>query len=429
MANGKLARSVSIIGAGYTPLGNVSESPEMKDLTERELFAWASMEAMENGHVRAKDIDAYYVGVSGPNYDSRFKSAAPFFGDWIGMHDKPTLFHDEACGSSAFGLEQAVLAVASGKYDCVISGAVNINTSVPKGCYPPFVREQLDNETLWNEVYSAIDAAYEKPTYGSVGPVEALLEAYAIKYGVTRDEIDDCFVNYIIGKRAEALKNPKAINVKRTYEEEARRFKFTDIKKYLLDNRFNPLMGSIVRARFLGTGVDAAASLIVCATDIAGKISDRQPIEVAGIATIGTNDTTFCQYPLRSDEILFREAYAMAGITDPYNEVEYMGIHDCPASMVIPVSEPAGYIKPGEAWKYMRDGEMNHDGKKPVNATGGRTQSGHPRSPAFAIEVTEAVSQMRGESGERQIPKKPKCSVVWGGGAGYNIGACVLKTL
>ena len=188
-------------------------------------------------------------------------------------------------------------------------------------------------------------------------------------------------------------------------------------------------MGSIVRARFLGTGVDAAASLIVCATDIAGKISDRQPIEVAGIATIGTNDTTFCQYPLRSDEILFREAYAMAGITDPYNEVEYMGIHDCPASMVIPVSEAAGYIKPGEAWKYMRDGEMNHDGKKPVNATGGRTQSGHPRSPAFAIEVTEAVSQMRGESGERQISKKPKCSVVWGGGAGYNIGACVLKTL
>ena len=148
MANGKLARSVSIIGAGYTPLGNVSESPEMKDLTERELFAWASMEAMENGHVRAKDIDAYYVGVSGPNYDSRFKSAAPFFGDWIGMHDKPTLFHDEACGSSAFGLEQAVLAVASGKYDCVISGAVNINTSVPKGCYTLRPRAARQRDTL-----------------------------------------------------------------------------------------------------------------------------------------------------------------------------------------------------------------------------------------------------------------------------------------
>ena len=424
---GKLARSVSILGTGYTPLGDVRSTPEILNFTERELFSMAAMEAMEDGNIKAQDIDACYVGCSGPNY-SHMKSAAPIFSDWIGMPNKPVLFHDEGCGSMAFGLEQAVLAVASGMYDCVITGAVNINSCVPDPGKPPMDRKEFSNDALWSSMASAVDAAYMAPTYGSVGQVEALLVRYMMDNDLTREQIDDMFVNYVLCKRREALLNPKATKITMTFEQEAQMMGFDNPKDYLLNDRFNPPMGTLIRARFLGSVVDGASAIVVCATDKARQYVD-QPIEVAGVATVGYRDNVLCEIPDEVDQILFSNAYEMAEIDDPANQVDYLGVHDCPASMVLPLSEAAGYIPKGEAWKYMLDGQMAFDGEKPINTTGGRTQTGHPRAPAFAIEVDEAVKQMRGTNGDRQMKKRPKVSVVWGGGSGFNSGICVLKSL
>lgn len=425
MAN-RLARSVSIVGTGYTPLGDVRTSPEILNFSERELYAMAAIEAMQDGNVDPTQIDAYYVGMTGPNYDAKIKSAAPFFGDWVGQRNKPTLFHDEGCGSFVFGLEQAVMAVASGKYDMVLSGCVNINSSVPKPMYPPFERTTLDNEELWAEVYSGIDAAYQKPSYGSAGPVEAVIVRYAIENNLKPSDIDDMFIGYLLSKRREALTNPKALRVTMTYEEEAKKYDFDNPRDYLMDDIFNPRLGAYIRSQFLGATVDAASAVIVCATDKAKEFC-KKPITVAGFSTIGSRDTIFTELPVPSDVILFKDAYEMAGITDPAKEVDYLGVHDCPATMVVPVAEDSGYIAKGEAWHLMRDGEMAFDGKKPITTSGGRTQSGHPRSPAFGIEVDEAVKQMREEDGPRQMKVPPKTSVIWGGGAGYNMGVCVLR--
>ena len=150
MSYGKGLRGVSIIGVGATPIGDIRQTPEIKDFTERELFAMASMNAMEDAGVTAKDLDAFFLGISGANYDAKIKSAAPQFGGWIGMRGKPSVFHDEGCASACFGLEMAVNAVASGRYDCVLSAAVNINTCVPKGNHLPFLRGEMSNDDLCN---------------------------------------------------------------------------------------------------------------------------------------------------------------------------------------------------------------------------------------------------------------------------------------
>jgi len=428
MNKGHLGRSVSIISAAYTPLGNVQTSPEILNFSERELVAMASIEAMQGGNINAKDIDACYVGMSGPNYDAKLKSGGPFFADWVGMRNKPTFFHDEGCGSQAGGLHLAVMAVASGLYDCVLSTAVNISKSVPKPAYPPHIRGQQDPDVLWGSLWTGSDAAYQKPGFGGVTPLEAVLVRYAAENNLTYEELDQCFVNYLVSKRKEALLNPKAVLVKETYEEEAKRFGFDNVKDYLFSNKFNPKMGTLIRSKFLGATVDGASSIIVCSTEKAKQLV-KKPIEVVGISSATTLEKACCELPSVVDVIMFKEAYAMAGITDPNKEVEYMGIHDCPATMILPVSEAAGYFKPGEAFKYMTEGRLCHDSDKPISTSGGRTQSGHPRSPAFAIEVAEAISQMRGENGPRQMKNPPKISAVWGGGSGFFNGVCVLKTL
>lgn len=424
--NSSLNRNVSILGVGYTPLGNVQTSPEILNFSERELLAMACIEAMQDGGVLAKEIDACYLAMSGPNFDAKLKSGGPFFMDWIGMRNKTCLFHDEGCGSSAFGLNEAVMAVASGRYECVISAAVNINLSVPRYAYPPHIRGKQDNDAMWGAIWTGTDAAYERPSYGGMGPVEAILVKYAIDNHLAKDDLDEVFTNYLVSKRREALLNPKAIMVTETYEEEATRHGFSSVKEFLMSNKYNPSMGGIIRTRFLGAVVDGASAVIVCSDEFAKK-HPRQPIRIAGISTTTAMDRTYCELPMIADRIMFEEAYQMAGITDPYHQIDYMGIHDCPATMILPVSEAAGYFHRGEAWKFMRDGRLNHDQDKPINTTGGRTQSGHPRSPAFVIEVAEAVAQMRGENGLRQMPKKPKTSVIWGGGSGFSTGVCVLQ--
>ncbi len=59
---GKLRRGVSVIGVGLTKIGSVATTPEIKGMTERELWHWAAREAMEDAHCRPQDIQAQYLG-------------------------------------------------------------------------------------------------------------------------------------------------------------------------------------------------------------------------------------------------------------------------------------------------------------------------------------------------------------------------------
>ena len=428
MQKGRLARSVSVIGAGYTPMGDVRSSPELLNFTEREMASLAFIEALEDAGIIAQDVEAYYLSISGPNYDTKMKSGAPFFADWLGLRQKSAVFHDEGCGGQVFGMEMAVNAVASGQYDCVVTLGIGINSSVPIPAYPPHIRKDQDNDTMWESLYTGVEAGYEKPTYGGVGPMEAVLVRYAIQHNLSRDDIDETFVNYVLCKRKEALLNPKALRITMTYEEEAKKHGFDDVRDYLFSKRYNPPMGTLIRSQYMGQTVDCASAVIICSTEKAMKLAKR-PIEIAGIATMTSQGNAWSEVPLVPDMKMYKQAYEMAGITDPYHEIGYMGIHDCPATSVIVAAEDAGYFRRGEAWRFMRDGRVSFDSDRPLTTTGGRTQAGHPRAPAFGVEVTEAIAQMRGENGARQMPVPPKVSVIWGGGSSYSTGTCVLRAL
>lgn len=427
MASGHIGRSVSIIGAGYTPLGDVRTTPGIKDFSEKELYAMACIEAMENAGIDACDIEAFYVGCSGPNANAKMKSASTHFSEWIGMRGKPALFHDEGCGTSAYGLQMAVQAVASGYFDVVISGAVNINLSTPYPAYPPYIRRQMPSNELWDTIFTGIDNTYEKEGEGGAGCNEAAIIAYAKKYGISFEDLETAEVNYLIQKREEALMNPKNTTVDITLEEEAKQAGFDNVRDYLTSNKFNPRMGSFFRGRFIGKTIDGASAVIVCASELAHKYT-KKPIRVAGIATDTQLHKALTDLPPVSQANMFKTAYAQAGITDPRREVQLMGIHDCTTIVVATAGEAAGYFEPGTGWKYMMDERCGFRGDRPVSTDGGRVQTGHPLSPAFVIEVAEAVDQMRGEAGPRQIAVPPKTSVVWGGGSGWHSGCVVLQS-
>ena len=426
MRKRKLMRGVSVLGVGYTPLGDVTKDPEIKDFSERELFAQACIEAMKDGNVEAKDIDAFYIGMSAPNYYSNIKAAGPQFSEWIGMREKPTLFHDEGCGCTALGLVEAVMAVASGAYDIVITGGVNILKSTPTPGYPPHLRGKMSNETMWAAIYSALDPCYTRMASGGIGALEAWLWKYLKEYGYTPEYADKAFTTYSINQREDALRNPKALVCKETMAEEAKRFRFSDPMDYLLNDRYNPVMGSMIRGRFLGNMIDGASAAVICSSDIARQFHDH-PIEIAGVAGGTELDKFWYKLQLSGQTKMFNALYEMADITDPYKEIEYFGLHDCTILPAIAMGECAGYFKPGEGLACMMEGRTRFDADRPITTDGGRVQLGHPIGPAFGIELAEAVQQMRGECGARQIKNPPKVAGVWGGGAGMTMGACILR--
>jgi acetyl-CoA C-acetyltransferase len=113
-----LARPVDIIGVSITKLGLVTETAGIKNMTSRELWAWAAYEAMEDAGITPKEIDALFVG----NMVSELSEDRYHLGNiliqWTGMDTgngawKPAVRLDGACASSSHAIRQGVFAIAA----------------------------------------------------------------------------------------------------------------------------------------------------------------------------------------------------------------------------------------------------------------------------------------------------------------------------
>ncbi|HLC26445.1 MAG TPA: hypothetical protein VJM80_06715, partial [bacterium] len=81
----KLARGVDIIGVGMTDLGFVSETPALKNMTSRELWVWAALEAMQDAGVSPRDVDAIYVGNMIGEYAEDQYHLSNIIAQWTGL--------------------------------------------------------------------------------------------------------------------------------------------------------------------------------------------------------------------------------------------------------------------------------------------------------------------------------------------------------
>ena len=82
----------------------------------------------------------------------------------------------------------------------------------------------------------------------------------------------------------------------------------------------------------------------------------------------------------------------------------------------------------GEGWKYFIDGRTAFDGDKPINTNGGRCSFGHAHAASGLADIYEAVMQMRGVCGERQVKKLPKTAFIRGFGGAQNVASIIMRT-
>jgi len=109
-------------------------------------------------------------------------------------------------------------------------------------------------------------------------------------------------------------------------------------------------------------------------------------------------------------------ALAMAGVA--HADVDLCMLYDSFTITVLMTLENLGFCKKGEGGAFVQGGRLGLSGALPLNTDGGGLSSNHPGMRGIFL-VIEAVKQLRGECGARQVAE---CAVALCHGTGGMLG-------
>lgn len=145
---------------------------------------------------------------------------------------------------------------------------------------------------------------------------------------------------------------------------------------------------------------DGGAAVIVDSTP-----GERSAIRIAGTGSAHTHqhvsiapDDIACG-ARESSAIAYREAGCRAA------DIGYLGIYDSFTVTLAMLLEATGFSEPGQAGARARAGFYGRAGEVPLNTHGGLLSYGHCGAAGALAHLAEAVLQMRGEGGDRQIAR------------------------
>jgi acetyl-CoA acetyltransferase len=95
------------------------------------------------------------------------------------------------------------------------------------------------------------------------------------------------------------------------------------------------------------------------------------------------------------------KAFEMAGV-EP-KDVDLASVYDCYTITVLITLEDAGFCEKGRGGPYIDEHDLTYKGDLPVNTHGGQLSFGQPGLAGGTSHVTEAVRQLQGRAGERQV--------------------------
>ena len=146
-----------------------------------------------------------------------------------------------------------------------------------------------------------------------------------------------------------------------------------------------------------------AAALVVTKAD---RVADaaRPPAWLLGAGESVTH-SSLAQAPDFGETgigVAARAAFDSAGVSP--SDVGLASLYDCYTIMVLLTLEEAGFCKAGEAGAFVEAHDLTWAGDFPLNTHGGQLSFGQPGMAGGMSHVTEAVRQIQGRGGRRQVP-------------------------
>jgi len=107
--------------------------------------------------------------------------------------------------------------------------------------------------------------------------------------------------------------------------------------------------------------------------------------------------------------------------------VDACQLYDCYTITVLLTIEDAGFCGKGEGLAFVNGHDLSYAGDFPVNTNGGQLGFGQPGASGGLIHVTEAVRQIQGRAGDRQLRRADTMFVSGNGGIISEQTALVLQ--
>ena len=364
-----------IAGIGETEYGRGGPVSE-KSLLQLQLEA--STRAIEDAGLRPKDIDSILPSQYGP--------AAEEIAANLGVEDLRYTAAIQMGGASPVAcLQTAAMAIAAG---------VASNVLIPAG-FKFYSSRRAQDPSAMPMAWVARD--YYIP-FGLFAPAQwysLIARRHMYEYGTTAEQLGAV----AIAMRKHAQLNPAALMQNRPLA----------MDEYLA----SPIIFGPYRLLDCCLETDGAAAVIVTAPERTADLPSR-PVWIGGVAT---------GHPYPADDItnrrdIFRigltsaapRAFAMAGVSP--EDMDFGQIYDCFTFELIQQIEELGFCRRGEGGGFVEGGRIELGGDIPVNTHGGLLSEAHVMG---MNHVVEAVKQLRGVAGERQV-KGARMGVVTGWG-------------
>lgn len=425
----KLSRPVSIVGT--STLGQFDfADPAWADYSMYEPWACAVHQAIDDAGITTKQIEkisyshfAYFATMG------HICAPVNFLEEWAGLAGKPISHIEQACASGYIAFTEGVQAIASGEYDCVLVAGLECPKYFTPIDEPAYVHKPLSEyKEFWHPGVALFDTTYSRFD----GASDILLpdengHYYKKFYGLTDDSfIDKAYAHMAINQRRGAAANPRSLifGKEGTYDEIAASEGFASAEEYLLSPK-NYKITQFTRKAGAVLHNCAAGALVLVATDKMAELGVTQdkPIEVLDYAASSLSPREpWCFHNMN---VKVRERLDANGIFKP-EEMDLM-ITTCMSSgEQTDSAEVFGYLPEGEGMQAEIDGATAFDGTNPINPHGGDCQWGHAMGCSGVNMISEAVLQMRHESGGAQVEKDINKCLVRGMGGGHTTVGIVL---
>ena len=169
---------------------------------------------------------------------------------------------------------------------------------------------------------------------------------------------------------------------------------------------------------------DAGAAVVVTSIERARSLP-KKPIQLLGHAEHHDHSgiSTMPDLTVTPARITGPAALSMAGLT--HADIDLAMIYDSFTYTVLTTLESLGFCGPGEGPDFVANQRTAPGGDFPLNTSGGGLSYTHPGMYGIFL-ILEAVRQLRGEAGERQVPGLQTSLVNGTGGALSATGTIIL---
>jgi len=354
-----MAERVAIVAVGQTKY-----QPNRADVNEGELAYEAIKPALEEAGLTLSDIDSA-VTCSQDFWDGRTISSMNIQ-HVVGAH----LSHEDKVAED--GINAVFCAMAQ-----ILSGHQNIVLVAAHTKESQAERSLVENAALNPVLMRQLGLDFL-----SAAAMQA--KRYMYKYGITAEQC----ARVAVKNRANARNNP--------YAQEPLDITVEDVLT-------SSMLSSPIRRLDAKPTSDGACAMILAPEAKAKKIT-KKPVWILGVSNcyethyLGDRDLAECEALVKAA----KKAYSMAGIRNPARQIDVAEISEEFTYQELMWMEGLGFCDRGEAGKLIDRGATRPGGKLPVNPSGG-VLSGNPVNVAGAARVAEAVLQLRGEAGDRQV--------------------------